>query len=214
MLSDGPSGAETSYSTPPCTPISPRSPLGPNRDQASSLRPSTLDSKPNHGLHELHRGSESTLRPEDQQWFAATMNSTSEGTIVASRAQANGRTARPYTPPPPSATSEMSESTFTKRYESDVDLDDYGTSIWKKRPTAESDELKSILRPPLKVQIEPVSPTSDSNPQQLSSFPPSLPPPHWSVTPSQLDLHPPAQLHPRRPPAGASKGPRGSTFTN
>ncbi|KNZ78521.1 MAP kinase kinase kinase mkh1, partial [Termitomyces sp. J132] len=214
MSSDGPSGAETSYSTPPRTPISPRSPLGPNRDQASSSRPSTSDSKPNHGLHELHRGSESTLRPEDRQWFAATMNSTSEGTIVASRAQENGRTARPYTPPPPSATSEMSESTFAKRYESDLDLDDYGTSIWKKRPTAESDELKSILRPPLKVQIEPVSPTSDSNPQQLSSFPPSLPPPHRSVTPSQLDLHPPAQLHPRRPPAGASKGPRGSTFTD
>ncbi|KAH0582300.1 hypothetical protein H2248_011937 [Termitomyces sp. 'cryptogamus'] len=140
------------------------------------------------------------------------MNSTSEGTIVASRAQANGRTARPYTPPPPSATSEMSESTFTKRYKSNVNLDDYGTSIWKKRPTAESDELKSILRPPLKVQIEPVSPTSDSNPQQLSSFPPSLPPPHRSVTPLQLDLHPPAQLHLRRPPASASKGPRGNVY--
>ncbi|KNZ79091.1 hypothetical protein J132_02457 [Termitomyces sp. J132] len=120
------------------------------------------------------------------------MNSTSEGTIVASRAQANGRTARPYTPPPPSATSEMSESTFTKRYKSNVNLDDYGTSIWKKRPTAESDELKSILRPPLKVQIEPVSPTSDSNPQQLSSFPPSLPPPHrstWATHPPPEDVY-------------------------
>ncbi|KAG6862396.1 hypothetical protein C0995_011836 [Termitomyces sp. Mi166 len=212
--SDLQSGAETSYSTPPHTPISPRSPLNPNRDNTNSSRPSTSDSKVN-GIHELHRGSESTLRPEDQQWFAATLNSSSEGTIIASRGQMNGRTVRPDMPAPSPVTSELSESTFFNRYESEVDLDEYGTSIWKKRPTTDSDTTpKLILRPPLKVQIETVSSSSSSssstlqNPQELL-----LPLPRRPVTPSQPDLHLLAQPQ-KRPPVSVSKGPRGSTFTD
>ncbi|KAG6818014.1 hypothetical protein H0H87_009169 [Tephrocybe sp. NHM501043] len=205
--SDVQSGAETSFSTPPLTPISPRSPLYPNRDKTSSSRPSTSESKIN-GTHDVHRGSESTLRPEDQQWFASTIGN--EGTIIAPRGQDNGR---PDTPP--SSTSEMPESTLLNQY--DID-DDYGTAIWKKRPTAESERPKSILRPPLKVQIEtPSGPSSTSsntvtqNTQHASFATPPVPS-RLPVTPeTRAEPHPQPQ---RRAPTSGTKGPRGSTFTD
>ncbi|KAG6853577.1 hypothetical protein C0991_003101 [Blastosporella zonata] len=205
--SDVQSGGETSYSPPPRTPISPRSPLYTNRDKASSSRPSTSDSKIN-GTHDVHRASESTLRPDDHQWFANAIST--EGTIMPSHVHVNGRS---DSPPPPSATSEMSETTFLDQYEAETDIDDYGTSIWKKRPTSESERPKSILRPPLKVQIEGASreaATSSSTTAQIMQHTSFVAPPaglpRRPVTP-----HP--QPH-RRAPASGTRGPRGSTFTD
>ncbi|KAF8078715.1 MAP kinase [Lyophyllum atratum] len=151
--SDAQSGAETSFTTPPRTPISPRSPLYPSREKNPTSRPSTSDSKVN-GTND--RGSESTLRQEDQTWFSTLINQSSEGTLMPPHASENGKDSRSETPPSPSAISEMSEATFRNQYEPESDSggDDMGTSIWKKRPTAESERPKSILRPPLKVQIE------------------------------------------------------------
>ncbi|KAG6828710.1 hypothetical protein H0H92_007018 [Tricholoma furcatifolium] len=212
--SDVQSGGETSYSTPPRTPVSPRSPLHPNRDKASSSRPSTSDSKVN-GSHDIHRGPESTLRPEDQQWFTHAMSDSAEGTFIPGRVKENGRDERPDTPPL-SAASEMSESTFRHQYEAEYDIDE-GTSIWKKRPTAESERPKSILRPPLKVQIEaaPDNRTSSAskgihNAQHASFITPPPPPPRRPVTPSRAE----PQLQRRPAAASGSKGSRGSTFTD
>ncbi|KAG6885854.1 hypothetical protein C0993_008817 [Termitomyces sp. T159_Od127] len=204
--SDMLSGAETSYSTPPHTPISPRSPLNPNRDQTGPPRPSTSDIKVN-GVHDLHRGPDSTLRPEDQQWFAAALNGASEGTLIPSRAQAKGKIVKLDTSSPAAAPEISSDSDAEP---------DYGTFIWKKRPTAESGETTPILRPPLKVQIEPDSPLSDNstmqNSQQRSFATPPLPPPRRPLTPLKPDSQP---VQPQRRPAiSDSKGPRGSTFAD
>ncbi|KAG6898071.1 hypothetical protein C0992_006549 [Termitomyces sp. T32_za158] len=201
------SGAEASYSTPPHTPISPRSPLNPNRDQTGPSRPSTSDSKVN-GLHELYRGPESTLRPDDQQWFTTTLNGSSEGTIIASRAEEKRKTVKLDTSPP--AAPETFETS-----ESDVEFDEYGTSIWKRRPTAELDETMPILRPPLK--IETVSPPSSANSNMQNSQPrsfvtPPLPPPRRPVTPSMHDSH--LGLPQPHSAISSSKSSRGSTFAD
>lgn len=202
------SGAETSYSTPPHTPISPRSPLNPNRDQIGSSRPSTSDSKIN-ALHELYRGSEATLRPEDRQLFTETLNASSEGTLIASRTKVKGQTPKLDTPLPP-ATPDIYETTFNSESGSDVEFDEYGTSIWKKRPTAETDETLPILRLPLKVQTKMASPSSSNlnlqNLQPRSFATPPLSQVRRPSTPLKPDPH---LAQPQQ-----SRGPRGSTFAD
>ncbi|GLB36061.1 putative ste ste11 protein kinase [Lyophyllum shimeji] len=214
--SDAQSGAETSFTTPPRTPISPRSPLYPGRERnASTSRPSTSDSKVN-GTND--RGSESTLRQEDQAWLSTLIHQSvvSDGTLVPSAARHNGKDLRAVTSPPPSATSEMSESTFANQYEleSDSGGDDMGTALWKKRPTAESERPKTSSRPPLKVQIESSTGTrqesSSSGTQAsqhatiVSPLPPARPPGR-PVTPPKPQ---------RRVPDRGERDPLGSTFAD
>ncbi|KAF5384954.1 hypothetical protein D9615_001445 [Tricholomella constricta] len=209
--SDAQSGAETSYTTPPRTPISPRSPLYPGREKnAGSSRPSTSDSKLN-GMNESHRGSESTLRQEDQAFFSTLISQNTDGTIIASRVAESEKALRSETPPPSSTTSEMSESTFLNQYEQELDSggDDMGTTIWKKRPTAEAERPKSILRPPLKLDTASTDfreekPSNTSTQVQHATFvSPTPPASHRPVTPPK----------PQRRVKG-ERGSRGSTFTD
>ncbi|KAG5647644.1 hypothetical protein DXG03_008997 [Asterophora parasitica] len=221
--SDAQSGAETSYTTPPRTPISPRSPLYPGRDRererekgSGSSRPSTSDSKLNNGTWE------STLKPDQQVMFSTLLSQNADGTVLALRGapeqqQQHETVSRLESPvPPSSATSEMSESTFLNQYEQEEDSggDDLGTAIWKKRPTAEAERPKSILRPPLKLDTastalkeENKAGTTTTQPQvsQHATFvsPPPQPQPHRSITPPKLQ---------RR--VKGERGLRGSTFTN
>ncbi|KAG5653576.1 hypothetical protein H0H81_012083, partial [Sphagnurus paluster] len=196
--SDPQSGAETSYTTPPRTPISPRSPLYPGRDKnVGSSRPSTADSKP----PEPHRG-EPTLRPEDQTWFS------SESTLIPSRAPVQEPLRRLESPPPPS---DMSPATFLNQFEpeSDSGNDDLGTTIWKKRPTTQVERPKSILRPPLKVKID----TEGSEQQEKQQEKPSAHPTFVSPPgPSRRPITPPKSSLQRR--VKGERLSRGSTFTN
>ncbi|KAG6878146.1 hypothetical protein C0993_011564 [Termitomyces sp. T159_Od127] len=149
--SDMTGGAETSYSTPPHTPIGPRSPLSPHWDQSSPSRQSTSGSKVN-DVHDLYGGSDSTLPPEDQQWVAATLNSFSQGIFIASRGPVKGKNVKPNTASPAAARGISSES--------DVGPD-YRTTSLKRRLTAESAKNMLILRPLLQLQIQPDSSPSD-----------------------------------------------------
>lgn len=214
--SDAHSGAETSYTTPPRTPISPRSPLYPGRDREKNGG-SSMSNMVDNTLNDSNRGSESTLRQEDQTWFSGLINggTVTDSTMIPSRTEETGNEARSQTPPLPSPASEISQSTYYSQYEEESDSggDENGTSMWKKRPMAESQRPKSILRPPLKVKIEPSNGTQVKTSKapapvpQHATFAPPPPPP-----PSRRPITPPRSQ--RRAPAKGERGSRGSTFTD
>ncbi|RDB28565.1 MAP kinase kinase kinase mkh1 [Hypsizygus marmoreus] len=212
--SDAQSGAETSYTTPPHTPISPRSPLYPGREKNAAAPKSTATTEPQvDGTNETHRSSESTLKQEDQKWFSTLISQTTEATLIPSRVSENDQDFTSQPPSLPSSSSEMSQSTFLNQFEEESDSggDDFGTSMWKKRPMAESERPKSILRPPLKVQIEPsTAPQQEKSSHtstQTSQHTTFAPPP-----PSRRPLTPPKAQ--KRGPSKSEKGSRGSTFTD
>lgn len=209
---DTASAVETSNTTPPRTPVSPRSPHRPaseKRGDTESPLFCAADSTNN-----SNRSSESTLRQQDQILFSNIFAQNSEATLVPPVMYAAEK--RPRSPPPTSSVGEMIQSNLSSQYddESDSGGDDCGTSMWKKPPMVDPKRPKSILRPPLKVQIASSSATQQqgktlhSDIQHATFAPPPIPP----IPPSHLANTPP--LLPRgRVNARGGKGGRGSTFT-
>jgi len=163
-------GAEIPYTTPPRTPISPRlSPVnsGRERDKSGTQLNVTFQND---------RSSESTLRQEDQTLLSNLIHNGAESTLLP---PSSDNQHRPGSPP---LATEMSQSTFNEHFGEDSDSggDDFGTYMWKKRPVAEPERPKSILRPPLKVQTHTVGKSLDRTSDYTASVPSpplSRPPP-------------------------------------
>ncbi|KAF9462146.1 hypothetical protein BDZ94DRAFT_1262059 [Collybia nuda] len=198
--------------TPPRTPVSPRSPRHPGREQSEVGTESSISSGTLLGTNESGRNSESTLRQEDKAWLSTLIGQSGDATLMLSHFQETEK--RPHSPPP-SSSSEMSQSTFYSHFGdgSDSGGDDCGTSIWKKPPMADSHRPKSILRPPLTIHTESTTNNvqqgrsiNNQTSQHTTFAPPPLPPPHRPTTP-------PKPL-PKRVISKGEKGPRGSTFTD
>lgn len=214
---DNPGVVETSNATPPRTPVSPRSSHRTGGEKSGSGGGDTL---PNSGSGTNHSStsSEQTLKQEDQELFLNFLAQNSEATLVPPVVHATETVPRPRSPPLSPSPGEMSRSGFRSQYEDESDSggDDCGTSIWKKPPMAESNRPKSILRPPLKVQISSSSATQQQNKtvngdsQHTTFAPPPIPP--VPPIPSSYQNIAPRSLQ-GRPSARGMKGVRGSTFT-
>jgi hypothetical protein len=148
--SDSHSAAETSHSTPPRTPVSPRSPDRPGSEKPGGSTESITSSVAD-GTDNSNSSTESTLRQDHKDWLSNLFSYGSDSTLVPPT-RTTEAVARSRSPPPTSFVSQTSSSTPYDD-ESDSGGDDCGTSIWKKPPMSDSERPKSILRPPLKVQI-------------------------------------------------------------
>jgi mitogen-activated protein kinase kinase kinase len=207
--SDSQSTAETSHSTPP---ISPRS-----LDRSGSEKPGgskeSIPSSMAGGTNNSNSSTESTLTQQDKEWLSNLVAHGSDSTLVPPTHTAEA-VARPRSPPP---TSFMSQTNSSTQYEDESDSggDECGT-MWNKPPMSESERPKSILRPPLKVQIGSSLATQQQDKMRNSDMQhatfatppipsvPPIPPPHRS-TPSQKSVQ-------GRATSRGRKNARSSTF--
>ena len=188
--------AEIPSTTPPRTSTSPRlSPvnLGRERDKSGTQLNEAFQND---------RSSESTLRQEDQILLSNLIYNGTESTFLP---PSSGNQRRSGSPP---LATEMSQSTFAEQFGEDSDSggDESGTYMWKKRPVAEPERPKSILRPPLKVQTHAVGKSVDSA-SDLLDHRVSVPSP-----PSRPPLIPPVARAQRPFSTKTDKGFRTSTF--